>query len=171
MNRDPKYYLEKADFFYQRSKQEELDDSIDEFVDGFEYGYDDGFDNGLGYEYDIETSNPNVSEEVVVTDLRIKPQYKRIYDPVTKHYYKIDRIFEDADASIIPKSIEKNTELWYPANNLSYKTMFDPKTNRFYRVNKIYDDKGKFRITHDKLTQQMIKLPGTSYYKPIYQTI
>ncbi len=167
-NRDANYYLEKAKLFYQRSKQNNLDGDS-----SYYYNPDKYLDNENDYEY-IDNINDHeyndyepeslVTEEVIVTDLGIKPQYKRIYDPNTKHYYKVDHIFEN---KTIP--IKTNTEVWYPANNFSYKTMFDPKTNRYYRINKTYDDKGKYSITHDKLIQKMTKVPGTSYYKPVYQ--
>lgn len=167
MNRDPNYYLQKANFFYKRSRQDYLNDFdpnnfVSDSDDDFEYAYD---DSDTARPMEIE---PVVSEEIIVTDLGIKPQYKRIYDPITKHYYKVDKIFENASIAM-PRSVEINAEVWYPENKLGYKTIFDPKSKRYFRVNKKYNDNGKYRITYNKLTRQMMKPPGTSYYRPTYQ--
>ena len=174
MNKDPNYFLQRANFFYQRAQQNgnEQNEVDNELVDD-ELIMDEIDDDSDDFEYEYIKIEPNVNSDVpnesIVTTLKIKPQHKRYFDPVTRHYYKTDRMLENINTISLPKGVGTNAEIWYPENKLSYKTTIDPKTGRFYRVNKIYDDKGKYSYSYDKLTPEIHKRPGSSFYKPFYR--
>ena len=166
MNRDPNYYLDRAEYFnklahsngYKPPQYDNLEDQ-ENLEDDYEYEY-------VKLEPTIQTQN---SEP---TSLLVKPQYQRYYDPTTKHWYKTDQIFT-TDANVIknPPITVKNPAVWYPENKLSYKYMRDPSTGRFYRVNKKYDENGNYSFDFKKLNYKPIKQPGTNYYKPNYFNI
>ncbi|XWV25800.1 hypothetical protein QJ857_gp1287 [Tupanvirus soda lake] len=171
MNRDPNYYLQRANFYYQRALENGYDPSFDSYTSSDDDQLDD-----VEYEYEYIPIQV-VNEEAAMTvnkkndNTNIKPAYKRYYDPITKHYYKTEKVLTNKDVKPIPKDVERNAQVWYPENKLSFKTMRDPDTGKFYRVNKIYDDNGQYSYKYDKLQNEMRKLPGTNYYKPVYRTV
>lgn len=150
MNRDPNYHLQKASYF----------DTIAR-VNGYKPKNDD-------YEYEYVKLEP--AGTPINIQKQIKPQYKRYFDPITRHYYKTDKIFED-DTDMVQGTnvIPKNPDVWYPENKLSYQFMKDPETGQIYRINKIYDKNGNYYYTHKPLYYQPEKKIGTSYYQPIYR--
>ncbi|XWV24570.1 hypothetical protein QJ856_gp1220 [Tupanvirus deep ocean] len=179
MNRDPNYHLQRANFYYQRALENGYDPRLDE------YSYTDIDDNDTEDDNDIDSEEYEyeyvpiqiVNQETTPVfnkkneNTNIKPAYKRYYDPITKHYYKTEKVLTNKEVKPIPKAVEKNAQVWYPENKLSFKTMRDPDTGKFYRVNKIYDDNGQYSYKYDKLQNEMRKLPGTNYYKPVYRTV
>jgi hypothetical protein len=198
MYRDPHYYLQRANLYYEKAIANGLDELDDELVDKLADELDDGLvdelDDGLVEELDelvdelddrsddeyiyeyIPIKFPTETIEtpqdtIIKPKIQIKPAFKRYFDPVTRHYYKTEKILENSSIDIIPNSkmVEKNADVWYPENKLNIKTIRDPKTGKYYRINKTYNDKGNFSYTYDKLSNVMKKLPGTNYYKPVYR--
>jgi hypothetical protein len=176
-SRDPNYYLQKANFFYNRSNNNPIDKKKNNFENydldsEFDYDYDDSecVDDYLDnveddFEYEYLKLEPITKLQAIVSN--IKPKYSRYYDPITKHYYRSDKIFDVESAK--NKQPAKNPDIWFPENKLSFKTMKDPKTGKYYRVNKIYDTDGNYKYNYDKLNKKMIKTPGTNYYRPSYK--
>ena len=182
MIRDPYHYLKRAEYFYQRAKKNNCADKLyDDCNDNCNY-IDDNNDvynvcngildnNNLMYEdndYIYEYVNLEPVEKIIP---KIKPAYKRYYDPITKHYYKIDKIFEDEDDGTPNETktiVIKDPDVWYPENKLSFRTICDPVTGKYYRINKVYDNNGNYSYQYDKLTNLLQKKPGTNFYKPSY---
>ena len=124
------------------------------------------------YEYvPVAAINPPIEPSSIYTNLsNIKPSCRRYYDPITKHYFKIDKIFEpDTNINEIDQQAVKNPDIWYPENKLSFKTTIDPLTGKFYRINKVYDANGKYSYRYDELNKNAIKQPGTNYYRPVFK--
>lgn len=117
--KDPNYFLEKAEYFYDVAKN--------------------------------STKKKSQPE-----NLQIKPQYKRYYDPTTKHYYK--------SADIFGIDVEKNH------NKNKFQNVPDPKTKIFYsKDNKVWYPENKVNSTdkHSK-TYVSVKRPGTNFYQPMH---
>ena len=140
MLRNPSHYLDRAKYFYQLAKTN--NDDNDEYV----------------------KIDPVETIEETPTLPRIKKLYQRYYDPITKHYYKTESIFDTQNPETQPKA----GEIWYPENKLSYRTARDVDTGDFYNVNKVYDDNGQYSIQYEKLNYRPYKKPGTNFYRPNY---
>lgn len=167
MNRDPYYYLQKADQFYALAKANGYDPSSGrivsnknnedaiKFVRGDEYSDDE-------YDIDDDIDDGDLESELDIKPRKYAPMSNRLYDPVTRHYYK---------SSDLPAGITRlppdNASTWYPENKLSYKTIRDPSTGVRYRVNKIYDDDGSYHFEREELVPAFRKKPGTNYYRPV----
>lgn len=189
MSRDPEYYLKKADYFYGLADNlqdgNELDNDNEEFNnEEFEdeelQDGDTWSDDEYEYEYvklaPVKANITKCQEKIKKKFPTVRAACKRYFDPITKHYYKTDKIFEDdndftANNFAPPiKTVSKKPAIWYPENKLSFKTMRDPITGKYYRVDKIYDNSGKYKFTYDKLNCQAVKKPGTNFYQPIYKS-
>lgn len=192
MNRDPYYYLNKAEYFYKLARKngydascdynlndEDLNDidnyyiceSDDDLIDDYENECIDEENDDYENEYiDEKEKEEGEEENDLKKKINIKPAYRRYYDPVTKHYYKTERIFDTNNSEKSNQMIQSNPDIWYPENKLSFKTMHDPITGKYYRVNKIYDKNGNYSYKYNKLNNRMQKKPGTDYYVPIYSS-
>ena len=154
MIRDPKFYLDRATHFNSINKPIYFDD-----------------DDDADYEYvKIEpTSRPNLAvvPKPKRTPVDIKAPYKRFYDPITRHYYKSEKIF---DIEPVTKPRE-NPDVWFPENKLSFKTLYDPQTKQYYRVDKVYDKNGTYSYKFDVLEYKPSRAPGTNYYRAGYDLV
>lgn len=165
MIRDPKYYLKRAEYFNKKAKENgyETDNLVDDINDT---------KSESEYEYIEIKPNSNIAiKPIKQTITNIKPMYKRYFDPVTRHYYRTEKIFNDIDNSscnIEQNTPKKNPDIWYPQNKLSFKTMRDPISGKYYRINKIYDNNGDYYYKCDELKYNIQKKPGTNYYIPVY---
>ncbi len=220
MNKDPEYFLQKARHFYNKAKNNiineidyndefsEIDSDNDleiysdnEFTSNVnpiyntirdektDYGKtddgetDDGetddeetdyepetIDSDSEYEYiKLEPINiENLIDEKLKKIPKIKSRYTRFYDPVSKHYFGIDKIFDNKTSGI--RSENKTTKTWYPENPLSYNYTRDPKTGKIYRTVKTYDDKGNYANNFKEVKRRNIKKPGTTYVVPMYKS-
>jgi len=191
MNRDPYHYLKKADYFYDIANKNNSEPESNYSESEYDYEYikpemieedyagDDSeymemepeLETNSEYDYEYVIIDPPISTKTEDTcTAKIKPGYRRYFDPVTRHYYKSDKILEGSENNSIPvQTSEKYTDIWYPENKLSFKTTRDPKTGKLYRVNKNYDKNGNYSYKYNKLNHGAIKRPGTNYYQPIYQ--
>ncbi|AVL94044.1 hypothetical protein mvi_684 [Megavirus vitis] len=122
------------------------------------------------YEYiKLEPINiENMIDEKLKKIPKIKSRYTRFYDPVSKHYFGIDKIFDNKTNGIRPEN--KTTKTWYPENPLSYNYTRDPKTGKIYRTVKTYDDKGNYANNFREVKRRNIKKPGTTYVVPMYKS-
>ncbi|AGF85086.1 hypothetical protein QJ854_gp696 [Moumouvirus goulette] len=193
MIRDPAYYLKKAKYFYNISKQKDNEENND--LDYLESESNDIYNNSYklssdNYEDTFEELNEESSEELSDNETEyeyiklepvdinelineklqdiapIKPRYGRFYDPVSKHYFTIDKIFNNN--GIRPNN--KSTRVWYPENSLSYKYVRDPKTNKLYKTSKNYDDNGNYTQDLREVKRKNIRRPGTTYVVPVYKS-
>lgn len=170
MTKDPNYYLQRAKFYYDRASNNSYDSEI-EYIDD-DIIVDDIDNNEYEYiPFDQVVIDNVVDEKINIINNKATKSIQRYYDPITKHYYKNNKILTNEEDKSISKIIEMNAEVWYPENKLRYKTVRDIKTGKYYRVNKIYDDKGKYFYTYDRISNEMHKLPGTNYYQPVYRKI
>lgn len=236
MNKDPEYFLQKARHFYNRAKNNIINeiDSNDEFSEidsdndseiysdnvftsnvnpiyntirydnnaDDEETYDEETDDeetDYGETYDKETYDEktdydetdyepetigseseyeyiklepinieNMIDEKLKKIPKIKSRYTRFYDPVSKHYFGIDKIFDNKTNGIRPEN--KTTKTWYPENPLSYNYTRDPKTGKIYRTVKTYDDKGNYANNFREVKRRNVKKPGTTYVVPMYKS-
>ncbi|AZL89135.1 hypothetical protein QKC54_gp0707 [Megavirus baoshan] len=122
------------------------------------------------YEYiKLEPINiENLIDEKLKKIPKIKSRYTRFYDPVSRHYFGIDKIFDNKTSGIRPEN--KTTKTWYPENPLSYNYTRDPKTGKIYRTVKTYDDKGNYANKFKEVKRRNIKKPGTTYVVPMYKS-
>ena len=149
--RDPNYYLDKAEYFYEMAQ---LDDRMD--------GGDETDETDEGDMADeIKPREVLQIKEISAPKPRVRIVEGRIYDPIKKHYFKLDN--PPPKAPKIPKS-----GVWYPENKLSSKTMHDPSTGRYYQITKLYDDDGNFSYVYDRLEYRPVKRPGENFYLPNY---
>ena len=173
MNRDPYYYLQKADHFYRLAERNGYDVQSGRIVsnknneEAIEFVSDD--DDYTEENYDdeyIEDDDGDYTEELDYTDelkpRKIAPMTNRLYDPLTKHYYKSSEI-----PAGITRAVPKNADAWYPENKLPHKTITDPTTGKRYRVYKIYDNNGSYHFEREELVAAFRKKPGTNYYRPV----
>jgi hypothetical protein len=164
MNRDPNYYLDKAKYFNKIAEANGYDPKTGS-IDDSEYEY---------IKIDPVKNKNNIMVKSIKQKIsNIKPACKRYFDPVTKHYYRTEKIFEDNsdeydDNENPSKMVQSNPDVWYPENKLSFKTMRDPDTGKFYRINKVYDKNGNYSYKYNKLNYQAQKKPGTNFYVPVY---
>lgn len=171
MSRDPNIYLERAKYFNDmaNNNNEDMDVYTDEYTDEY-YGEDIDEDIGEDIGENIDDFTDIYTDQIIPNPIpNAIPEIKtrRYYDPVTKHYYNIDRLFEP---NTNPDNIvKKDPIIWYPENKLSFKTVTDALTGKFYRVNKVYDADGKYSFTYDPLNKLVEKKPGTNYYRPVYK--
>lgn len=114
---------------------------------------------------DCNDSEDNIKKEIVAN---IKPAYQRYYDPITKHYFKTEKIL--GLEPIIRKKVENpaETDVWYPENKISDRVRYDPRLERYVLVDKLYDPNGKFKIECTPLNHYIEKSPGTNYYRAVY---
>ncbi|QGR54159.1 hypothetical protein [Moumouvirus maliensis] len=177
MIRDPAYYLKKAKHFYNISKQNDDNDDLDylesETTDIYDDNVEDSeeeYSDDEEIEYEYVKFEPVDIDEIVNEKIKdippIKARYGRFYDPVSKHYFTIDKIFKND--GIRPNN--KSTGVWYPENSLSYKYVRDPKTNKLYKTSKIYDDNGNYRQNLTEVNRKNIRRPGTTYVVPVYRS-
>lgn len=168
MNKDPQYYLQKAEYFNNmvnkyKLKNEELDD-YDNDID-----LSDLTDNYSDeYEYElikINTDNKTPNKQIRQSITNIKPTCKRYFDPVTRHYYRTEDIFlDDGDNKEKIHSTSNKPDIWYPENKLSFRTIRDPDTGKYYRINKVYDKDGNYSYKYHELDHKMHKRPGINFY-------
>ena len=156
MNKDPFYFLKKAEQFRNKAKKNaELEGSYDfEESDNFK-GLDD---------FDAELVISNQDFELVET---IKPSCKRYYDPETRHYFKTNKI---SDMDILPIA-KISDDIWYPEHYPSDNFFRDPISGKLYRIIKIYDTDGNYYFNYKPINHFAVKQPGTSYYKPSYGVV
>lgn len=160
MNRNPKYFLDKAKYYNQVAKNNSY------IANKKDYESSNETSDELSYEY-IKLEPMNTTSPLVA---QIKPQHRRYWDPITKHYYKIDKIFDD-NAIIMNQSVPKDPDVWYPENKPCFQYMKDPTSGQIYKVNKIYNTDGNYEYTYDQVTYLPEKNPGTNYYRPAYRPI
>lgn len=164
MIRDPSYYLEKADYFYEMSNT--IDNEIyDEEYDDILIDDTCGNDEYMYIVIDPKESKTTNRKMVPV----IRPKYGRYYDPLTKHYFRSEKIFESNEANKPLKITEKEPDIWYPEVKPRFKIIKDMDTGKYYRITKIYDQDGKYNYQYNKLTYCPYKKIGTNYYQPIYK--
>jgi hypothetical protein len=166
MNRDPKTFLKRAEFF-----RKAYDLSDDEYEDEYEE-----FDENVEYEECIPLDEPvicNEIEKVIETPIKINPICKRFYDPLTRHYYNTSRILGQDSVNITltcghnsqPISKKINCNTWYPEVSKGYEVIRDPKTGKYYRVKKIYDNDGGYTYRYEGVVNIPKKRPGNSFYQ------
>ena len=109
---------------------------------------------------------PIIDQVEIVDNIDIKPSCRRFYDPVTKHYYNVDRIFSP-NANGIVQAAKPDPDIWYPENKLNFKHIQDPVSGKYYRINKIYDSDGNISFGCKPQNESLVKNPGTNYYRPI----
>lgn len=168
MIKDPDHYLKKANYFYTMSRlnDDDYDDSEYELVMD---KVDDINDIELVKVKIDSNKNQLLPQTQTQTQTqcikpKLKPGYTRYYDPITKHYYKMENMF---DVEVPEKKITK-TDIWFPENKLSFKTMRDPKTGNYYKVTKIYGKDGNYDYKYEKLNYRPIKKSGNTFYQPSY---
>ncbi|AQN68541.1 hypothetical protein [Saudi moumouvirus] len=187
MIRDPTYYLKKAKHFYNISKQNDdndlnrLQSESSEIYNDSDNASENYYENSSEENIDEESSEEEIEYEYVkfepidINELvneklknipPIKPRYGRFYDPVSKHYFTINKIFDNN--GIRPNN--KSTHIWYPENTLSYKYVRDPKTNKLYKTSKIYDDDGNYSQDLIEVKRNNVRRPGTTYVVPVYKS-
>jgi len=98
----------------------------------------------------------------------IKPQFRRIYDPTTRHYYRVDKIFERGEYHIPSGTVAVNTPIWYPENSLSQRIYTDPKTCQMYEIDKKYDNNGNYHYQNYRLVYRPYRPAGSGHYIPNY---
>ncbi|UMZ07853.1 hypothetical protein [Acanthamoeba polyphaga mimivirus] len=129
-------------------------------------------DNEDDYDYEYIKMEPVDLAQLIEehTDLRskIKPKYTRFYDPVTRHYYSIDKLFEHEDVLLNKRP---TTGVWYPEIQNQNNIMKDPKTGQLFRVKKIYNPKGKYHYEINSVKRQTKRKPGTTYYTVTYEDL
>ena len=135
MNRDPYYYLKKADKFRAKSQKYTETDSPK-------------------YE---EIYSP--TEEIEIVQPLIKSAYKRYYDPITRHYFKTDKIL---DIDMEPDDIDP-TDVWYPEHQPKNNLIRDPNNGKLYRVNKIYDSDGNYHYQYKPVNHFATKKSSNNY--------
>ena len=154
MIRDPSYYLSKAKYFSRMANREPVD-TVEDVIDN---------STDKNYETNGIKLQPVILEEVKTVAPKIKPQYARYYDPITKHYYKtIDIIGGNISQNEI-----KDGNVWFPENKPNVQTFRDPKTGKYYRINKIYDQNGNYTYMNDELVYMAQRPSGTNFYKPVH---
>ena len=188
MNRDPYYYLKKADQIRANTKKydsrlltpylsnpylsnpylsnttiiniDDIDD-IDDNDDNYNNGDDNELDNDIYYK---EINNIQT----------YKPTLKRYYDPVTRHYFKINNDTDDNiiidDNVIIDDNLITDDNVWYPIHQPINNLVRDKTSGKLYRITKIYDANGDYYYNYKPINHFAIKKPGTNYYQPSYST-
>jgi hypothetical protein len=150
MIRDPNYYLEKADFFYEMSG-----------IIG-----DESYDEDMYIEFEpIDIAS--IDKKKLMSD--IKSKYNRYYDPLTKHYYRTEKIFENDGVDDKNKIIEKDSDIWYFKYKPMFKIVRDINTGKYYRIIKMYNHDGNYCYQYDKLFYRPYKKIGTNFYYPDYK--
>lgn len=149
MIKDSDYYRKRADLFYQKASQADND-------------YDNYSDDEYEYEYvPIPIASPTPTKPNLVNNhlnVAIKQGCKRYYDPIKRHYYRIDDLIEKSEPPV------NTSEVWYPETKLSYDTVYNPSTGSYSRIKKVYDADGNYSYEYTDLPQHMIKRSGTNYY-------
>ena len=168
MNRDPYYYLQKADQFYVLAKANGYDPSSGRIISNKNNEeaitfIDDSDYSELNDETEYEIMDDTELETESLPPLKYAPMSNRLYDPITRHYYKSTEI-----PAGITRKVPVNSDVWYPENKLAYKTIYDPATGKRYRIHKIYNDDGLFHFEREELIQAFRKKPGTNYYRPVH---
>ena len=142
---DADYYLRKAEYFYQMAELEEEEEDEEE-------------------EEEIvlkPIKKDNITapiREEILGRIPIKTVDGRYFDPIKRHYYRIEPIIKP----------ERKPDVWYPENKLGFRTMLNPIDGMYYGVDKVYDKDGKYRYIYTKLNYQPSKRIGTNFYKPCY---
>lgn len=137
------FYLQKAEYF--RKIAQISDDSSENSTEEFELV-------------------PIEQERNFLPDKNIKPCCKRYYDPINKHYYNTDRMFNPNMDGIVQVG-KKDPDIWYPENKLSFKTVRDTN-GKYYRISKVYDLDGIYSYQYNPLNNLVVKNSGTNYYQP-----
>lgn len=166
MNRDPNVFLAKADYFYNMARDNAYVPTVPPPGNGT--NQDIIVDNSPNVDYGTTMNVPNdsVVEEIIIRPKQIKRGHGRYFDPVTKHYFKTEKVLEDSGIEINPRS----GDVWYPQNDLSYQTIYDPLTGSYYDVEKVYNPRGDYSIQFQKLDYRPTKRPGNNFYQPAYKS-
>lgn len=146
---DPEYFLSKANHFRNIADQNrELDDQELEF----DQEVDDEFYTDSGPESNC-----------------IKSQFKRFYDPISKHYFKTDKIFGAPIVRNVKPNSVTETDVWYPENKPLNRIKYDPKSGKYVMVDKLYDSNGNYAYHYRPIKHSVTKVPGTNYYKSVHE--
>ncbi|ALR84279.1 hypothetical protein [Niemeyer virus] len=177
-----KYYNSSEDSDYSSDESNTISENYSDEVDTevIYSDYSDNSDNNVqnnvenedDYDYEYVKMEPVDLAQLIEehTDLRskIKPKYTRFYDPVTRHYYSIDKLFEHEDVLLNKRP---TTGVWYPEIQNQNNIMKDPKTGQLFRVKKIYNPKGKYHYEINSVKRQTKRKPGTTYYTVTYEDL
>lgn len=155
MMQNPAYFLDKAKYYRNLARSH-----------GYVPKSSKTQDPDSDSEYQVIKLEPTGTTSPVIA--QVQPQYRRYWDPVKRHYYKIDKIFEE-DTQVIQPPAPKDPDIWYPENKLSYQFVRDPETGQLYRVSKTYDASGNYYFDYNKVNYLPEKTPGTNYYRPLYR--
>lgn len=140
----PDYFLQKAKRFNDNSKN-------------------------INYTSYYPNYNPDVYYDSCETKYikQVKPEIKRYYNPINKHWYSIDSIFDkycknkictdDCGGMCQFTKVEEYDEITYCECD-----------NSFYDVEKVYNDCCNSEYKYTKLCYNPVKSIGTDYYKPNY---
>ncbi|BCS83424.1 hypothetical protein QLL95_gp0699 [Cotonvirus japonicus] len=139
------------------------------FESELESEFNPSLESEIDYEY-IELQPVDIDElirEKTSISANVKPMFKRIYDPITKHYFSVDKIFKNQENDI---PCEKNG-IWYPEIQPRQEIFQDPKTGQYYRVNKSYDNNGCFNNKYECVKKTVRRRPGTNFYTITYDPL
>ena len=162
-------YIDDAEYIDDTEYTDDAEYTDDmKYTDHIEYVDDTEYTDDIEYMDDPQYVNdgPVKSNKNESITSNIKPCCRRYYDPITKHYYNIDRIFNPNTNGIV-QAAKKNPDIWYPENKLSFKTIRDPHSGKYFRISKVYDTEGKYTFKCHPLNKSVVKKPGTNYYRPI----
>jgi hypothetical protein len=101
---------------------------------------------------------------------KLRPCVKRYYDPVRRHWYNIDKIFDNY--CVNPNAAEPKE---FPCDSCKYiktyphqKTRLDPCTHNYYRINKYYDQCCQPHYQYNQLYYNPGRKPWQNYWSPNY---
>ena len=212
MIKDSRYYLDRADYFYELAEDDDSlipeDDDNDSLIpedddnDSFIPEDDDDNDSlipdnniidnyslipeddnntidndslipednnnitdndSLTPEYDNDYLTPE-PDKIIFKVPVIHQMYNRYYDPITKHYYRSEKIFGDNPVEHIKPVV---STIWYPENKPRTGIVYDPKTKQHYQTDKVYGD-GVYTINRKPFLYKPEKRPGSNFYLPVY---
>jgi len=156
MSKDPQYFLDKAKYFRKIAGKDYRDISSSRLQ--------------IPEEYEYVQVNPTVILAPSVPSAPSVPisglQYKRYYDPVSRHYYRTDDILENSTPQAITDL--KFSGTWFPENRQGFQVITDPQTGITYRVNKIYDANGNFYHECREVQQCLQQDFGTNSFRYVY---
>jgi hypothetical protein len=99
---------------------------------------------------------------------RLRPCVKRYYDPIRKHWFSVDRLFD----TLCKKGLEPRHALCsdckfvktYPFKA----TRLDPCTNHYYKIHKAYDKCCRPHYRYNMLCYAPTKKPWQTGWMPAY---